>query len=216
MSKTLTPASISQAAKSKKYNARLIAAIAEVEGNGMGFHPTTGKVLIQFEPGYFKRLITPVVRAAINAAWKAVEAKTATPEQTVLYSNWTSIMGNKVEGQSEEYRIFNIAFSVDPQAAMLSTSWGMGQIMGANFKAAGFKTVDAMVTAFRESIENQFLGMLAFIADNPTLNAVLKDPNPDLADCRLIARFYNGAAYEKFNYHNRIFDAYTKNAKQYV
>ena len=216
MSKKLTTETIKEAAKKLGYNAQTIAAIAEVEGNGQGFEAKTGRIIIQFEPGYFKRLISVNVRGLINDAWRAVESKQATDKQAKLYADWSAVVANKVEGQTEENRIFNLAFGIDPEAAMKSTSWGMGQIMGDNHKAAGFDTVGKMVDAFKQSAENQFLGMLSFIANNPTLNQVLKDPNPDLNDFRLIALFYNGKKYEMYKYHTRLLTAFNAKSKEYA
>lgn len=110
---------------------------------------------------------------------------------------------NGVEGVTAEQKAYNEAAAIDLHAAKLSTSWGMGQIMGANFKAAGHPSVESMVTAFEVSEYNQLYGMLSFIKSDPRLSrAILNLDFPN------IAKYYNGAGYAIHHYDVRLSEQY--------
>lgn len=125
-----------------------IKAIIEVESGGKGFDEKTGKILIQFEPSWFKRKspYTPSGKWSIN----------------------------KVDVQSKEWDAFNDAFSENPDASMESTSIGMMQVMGFHFKLLGFKTVGEMWDYAKESEVNQVRLGLLFIKSNTKMFKALK------------------------------------------
>ena len=111
---------------------------------------------------------------------------------------------NGVEGATAEWKAFNEASVIDAHAAKMSTSWGMGQIMGANHEAAGFllkkgKTVEDMVTAFEQSEYNQLQGMLNFIRSDKRLDRAVK-----AKDFPNIAKYYNGAGYRVNSYDTKL------------
>ncbi|UKJ09066.1 N-acetylmuramidase family protein [Solitalea lacus] len=112
-------------------------------------------------------------------------------------------VANGVENQPKEWIAFNEAWKLDKEAAMLSTSWGMMQVMGFNHKAAGFQIVDAMIDAFKESEFNQVKGAINFIKSNPAMFKALQ-----IRDWATFARGYNGPLFKKLNYDNRLKDAY--------
>lgn len=157
-------------------------AIIEVESGGKGFALDTGKILIQFEPSWFKRL---------SKNWeKSTEG-------------W---LNNKVESQAAEWIAFNAAFQLDPAAAMESTSIGMMQVMGFHWKELGFKSVGEMWDYAKFSEANQIDLALRFILNNPKLTHALK-----IKDWPTVAYYYNGSGYKKFDYDNRLAKAYTSN-----
>lgn len=97
---------------------------------------------------------------------------------------------NKVDVQSKEWEAFNIAFQIDPNAAMESTSIGLVQIMGFHWKRLGFNSVGEMWDFFKISEQNQVLGLVKFIeTDQSLLKALINK------DWHNIARLYNGANY---------------------
>lgn len=106
-------------------------------------------------------------------------------------------------GGEKEWERLDAAREFADEAAFLSTSWGLGQIMGFNFKAAGFKSVYDMVAAFDHSEYEQVKGMLNFIAANHKLIYALKKKNwPE------VAKIYNGPSYAKNNYDTKLQEAY--------
>jgi hypothetical protein len=71
-------------------------------------------------------------------------------------------------------------------AALQSTSWGLGQIMGENFAEAGFQNVEDMVAAMSQSEDAQLTAMGSFLAATK-LRASLQ-----AHDWTTFARGYNG------------------------
>lgn len=123
-----------------------IKAIDEVESSGEGFDPVTGKIKIQFEPGYYKKI-------------------------SRLFSGLWSL--NKVDVQSKEWLAFNDAFKKNPKAAMESTSLGRMQVMGYHWKRLGFKSVNQMWDFAKDSETNQlWLGLKFIETDRRIFEAV--------------------------------------------
>lgn len=117
--KLLTNAQINDLAVNCNYEYRVLRSIIQVESGQHGFDPVTGKIIIQFEPSWFKRLYKE---------W-AAETK---------HTTWQN---NKVGNQAAEWEAFNSAFAVNADAAMKSTSIGMMQVMGFHYAETGFKKV---------------------------------------------------------------------------
>lgn len=147
----LTNDQILQIAKESGYEYAAIKAVLEIESGGTGFASDTGKIIIQFEPSWFKK--------------KAPYAPSGT---------WSV---NKIDRQSKEWEAFNDAFAKNQNAAMESTSIGLPQIMGFHYKRLGFKTVGEMWNNFKESEYNQVKGLVKFIDTDPHLRRalILKD-----------------------------------------
>lgn len=124
-----------------------IKAFGYVEASGEGFDPKTGKIKIQFEPSWFKKL-----SKIISGLWSL----------------------NKVDVQSKEWIAFNDAFSKNPTKAMESTSIGNMQVMGFHWKRLGFNSVNEMWDFAKKSEANQLWLGLKFIAtDKKLFNYVL-------------------------------------------
>lgn len=125
-----------------------LAAFIEVESGGKGFDEKTGKILIQFEPVWMRRLApyTP------SGAWSV----------------------NKVDVQSREWIAFNDAFNKNKDAAMQATSIGLGQIMGFHYKRLGYASVGAMWDDAKKGLEQQVQQIAKFIATDAKLAAAIK------------------------------------------
>lgn len=123
-----------------------------------------------------------------------------------IFKNYTGIsINNKVDVQNKEWVAYNEAYKKDSEAAMLSTSWGLGQIMGFNHILAGYEKVEEMVKDFKESEYNQLKGMLSFIKSNKKMYEALKKKDWDT-----FAEKYNGKGYRSFNYHIKLKNTYNK------
>lgn len=128
--------------------AALMAFIA-VESGGRGFDKATGKIIIQFEPAWFKR------------------KSPYTPS-----GNWSQ---NGVERQKAEWIAFSDAFKSNPDAAMESTSIGLPQIMGFHWKRLGYESAGAMWDDFKAGEINQVKALIKFIETDKKLhNALLE------------------------------------------
>jgi len=116
-------------------------AFIAVESGGAGF--INGRIVIQFEPVWFRRKVP----FAPSGAWSI----------------------NKVENQTAEYKAFSEAFRINAKGAMEATSWGLGQIMGFHYARLGYKTVDDMVNDFKTGDLAQVKGIARFVATDPAL-----------------------------------------------
>lgn len=154
--------------------------VLAVESGGKGFDEATGKIIIQFEPSWFKRK-SPYTPSGL----------------------WSQ---NGVEKQAAEWLAFNDAFKKDSKAAMLSTSIGLMQVMGFNHSVVGFDNVGSMWDHAKESEANQLRQGIRFIQANKKMFEAFKDLTK-IENCRTFAFYYNGSGYEKFNYHNRLLKA---------
>lgn len=181
MDKYLTKEQIADLAVSNGYEPAALMAVIDVESSGHGFSSVTGKIIIQFEPSWFKRL---------NEDW---------PKHIVGHF-WFK---NKVENQTMEWIAFNDAYGIDPDAAMQATSIGMLQVMGFHYKELGFNTVGEMWNYGKESEFNQVDLGLRFIKSKPVLHNALKNKV-----WPAFAKFYNGEDYKKYNYDNRLAFSY--------
>jgi hypothetical protein len=124
-----------------------VKAIEDVESGGSGFDSRTGKIKIQFEPRWFKKL------------------------SRLTEGFWS---GNKVDVQSQEWLAFNDAFYKNPNKAMESTSIGSMQVMGFHYARLGFKSVGAMWDFAKISEYNQlWLGLKFLSTDRVLYKAIL-------------------------------------------
>ncbi|OGR30831.1 MAG: hypothetical protein A2139_04460 [Desulfobacca sp. RBG_16_60_12] len=89
-------------------------------------------------------------------------------------------------GQQHEWRNLARAFDLDQDAALLSTSYGLPQLMGFNWQVTRHPGVQAMVLAFQDSCEAQVAGFFSFVELNGLTRYILN------ADWRGFTRRYNG------------------------
>jgi hypothetical protein len=162
-----------------------IHAFLDVETSGHGFD-AQGRPVILFEPHVFYRNLAGAARA------KAVAAGLA-------YAKW----GEKPYPR-DSYPRLKAACAIDETAALRSASWGLGQVLGENFRAAGFPTVQAMVEAMMADEALQLAAAVNFIAAN-RLDGKLREH-----DWAGFARGYNGASYGKNAYDIRLAEAFRK------
>lgn len=127
--------------------AAALASFIMTETGGKGFDDKTGKIMIQFEPKWFKKHVP----YAPSGLWSV----------------------NKVDVQSKEWLAFNDAFKENPDEAMKSTSIGLGQIMGFHYKRLGFKTVGEMWDHAKKSLENQVWQICKFIETDKELKKAI-------------------------------------------
>jgi N-acetylmuramidase/Putative peptidoglycan binding domain len=87
---------------------------------------------------------------------------------------------------AHQYERLAEAITKERIAALKSASWGLGQIMGENFVAAGFRNVEGMVDAMSQSEDAQLVAMGSFLT-SARLRASLQ-----AHDWTTFARGYNG------------------------
>lgn len=138
---------------SAEIEVEMLQSFIEVESGGKGFDSKTGKILIQFEPVWYKKK-SPYSPSGL---WSV----------------------NKVDVQSKEWEAFNDAFKSNPEVAMESTSIGLPQIMGFHWKALGYASVGAMWDEFKKGEIQQVSGLIKFITVDPRLLKAMKEKQFD-------------------------------------
>lgn len=151
MDKKITDLQISEIACKNGLEYAALKAFISVESGGIGFATDTGKIIIQFEPHWFKKKAP----YSPSGAWSV----------------------NGVERQSKEWIAFNSAFALNASAAMESTSIGLGQVMGFHYARLGYKTVDEMWNDAKLGEYQQVEQMVKFITSDPRLFKALKEKN---------------------------------------
>jgi N-acetylmuramidase-like protein/SH3 domain-containing protein len=167
-------------------------AVLAVESGGRGFGPD-GRMLIRFEnqvffdqwgtnhPDVYNQHFTfDPARRWGSHKWRP------SPDQAWWPENLADFHGD----QGREWTVFNFARTLDDAAAKKSISMGGPQIMGFNFAACGYESVQQMFDAFSASERNQVIGFFDFV-QGPSTNSrrVLALQGQDF---NTFASMYNG------------------------
>ena len=172
----------------------VIKAVVTVESLGEGFDKT-GYPKILFEGHWFH---------------KFTKGKFDKTNPTISYKRWTT----KYYNMSQKKRLTE-AYRLDADAALMSTSWGLGQVMGFNYKLVGYTTVDLFAQAMFENEYLQAKAMFDYIKNTGLLEPLKRitkelDKDERIIHWRKFAYSYNGSGYEKNNYHNKLDDAFIR------
>ena len=108
---------------------------------------------------------------------------------------------------ANQYLRLSTALALHRTAALQSASWGIAQIMGMNFKQAGFENVEQMVAAMSGSEDAQLASFVAFLEAN-RLDKHLQSHN-----WTAFASKYNGPNFAANDYDNKLSRAFDKFAK---
>ena len=177
----LDDAAIGSAANKLGCEVAAVRAVVDVESGG-GFLPD-GRPKILFERHYFCRLTKGRFDAAhpgiSNGAW-----------------------GGYGAGGAHQYDRLAEAIKCDRDAALRSASWGMFQIMGDNYRAAGFADVEAYVKAMVSGEPAQLDAFVAFVRKTGLDDELAR------RDWAGFARGYNGPAYRDNRYDTKLAAAF--------
>jgi hypothetical protein len=168
-----------------------VLAVAEVESANSGFL-SDGRPAILFEAQWFHHF----TGGQYDASHPGISSPT-----------WNRAL---YKGGYGEWDRLNEAMALDAEAALKSASWGAFQIMGMNFAACGFGSVDAYVSAEKQSINSQIAAFTAFIGSNPGLLQAMRSK-----DWQTFARLYNGPG-AVASYSAKIGQAYQMHARGIV
>jgi len=103
-----------------------------------------------------------------------------------------------------QYERLALAITKNREAALQGASWGIGQIMGENFAAAGHNSVEDFVTSMTQSEDDQLSAMAEFLLSTK-LDVALKAHN-----WAAFALRYNGPDYALNRYDVRLSAAFKK------
>jgi peptidoglycan hydrolase-like protein with peptidoglycan-binding domain len=179
----LIPADYKTAAKNVGSDVATIQAVAEVEAAGSGF----------FEDGRPKILL----EAHWFSAFTDGRYDFSNPDVSSPVWNRRLYIG----GVGEWDRLYK-ALRLDRTAALKSTSWGLGQIMGFNHVDAGYRDVESFVLDMHQSEGKQLTAMFNFIKANG-LGGFLAT-----RDWAGFAQRYNGEGYRVNQYDTKLASAY--------
>jgi peptidoglycan hydrolase-like protein with peptidoglycan-binding domain len=103
---------------------------------------------------------------------------------------------------AHQYDRLAAAIAHHREAALESASWGLGQIMGFNARAAGYASAEEMVARLLESEDEHLASTARFVAAS-NLHRPLQS-----RDWAGFARGYNGPGYAANRYDQKLADAY--------
>lgn len=176
-----------------KAETRAMLAVADVESGPEGGFLDSGEPVILFERHLFERL---------TDGRFAGQAVPNTPR------SWGVISSPVAGGYgpvSVQHQKLQFAVTLHREAALKSCSWGLFQILGLNYEAAGFRKLQEFVTAMYGDIDDHLRAFVFFIHRDPRLVAALRS-----RDWAAFARYYNGPAYARNKYDFKLADAYER------
>lgn len=184
-SKKLQETDYQKAAQLLGVNVAAIKAVVLVETSGSGFF-SDGRPKILFEAHWFS---------------KFTNGKYDRSHPQISSRRWNRSL---YYGGVREYIRLQQAQQLSPTAALMSASWGLGQIMGFNFRACGYSDVAEFVEDAHISEGKQLEQMCKFI-QSQKLAGYLRERN-----WAGFAYRYNGEGYQKNRYDVHLAAAYQR------
>ncbi|CAG8999239.1 MAG: hypothetical protein CENE_01208 [Candidatus Celerinatantimonas neptuna] len=161
-----------------------IKAVSKVETAGSGFF-SNGLPCILFEAHQFSRLTHH-------------QYDQSYPDISALHWDRSLYLGGE-----KEYQRLEQAIHLDQSAALQAASYGRYQIMGFNFKSAGYGSVQDFVRDMFLAESHHLMAFVHFIQSVPEMAKALI-----AHDWATFARHYNGPAYAQNHYDKKLEKAY--------
>lgn len=182
----LSAEDVTAAARAAGIQPAALRAVLAVEAAGSGFDAAGRPTMLREGHVFWRCLDVGKRREAADAglAWPA----------------WRP--GQYPASADRRYADLARACAIDPEAALMSCSWGIGQVLGENWRLCGHASAAEMVASAMASEAQQLGTMLAFI-DARRLTKPLRD-----LDWHRFARGYNGSQYARHDYAGRLARAY--------
>jgi len=188
----LTETDYKSAAQSLGVLAAAIKAVATVESQGDGFL-ADGRPKILFER---------------HVMYSQLSQKYGKAKADQYASQYPDIVNSKAGGYSggiAEHDRLGRAAKIDRECALSSASWGGFQIMGYHWKNLGYPNQQAFINAMYSSEAQQLDAFVRFIKADSVLVRALRN-----LDWVAFAKRYNGPAYAKNKYDEKMSTAYKK------
>lgn len=180
----LTATAISSQATALDIDLPTVWAIVAVETSGCGFLPNRRPVIL-FERHVFHK--------ETGGKFDNIAGDLSHPSG-----------GGWGPGGVHQYARLDRAIQLDRRAALRSTSWGIGQVMGFNAETVGYAGVEEMVSAAYVSEDEQLKAMFGFIRALK-LGTALRQ-----RDWAGFARKYNGPKFKEFAYDTKLDKAFQR------
>lgn len=163
-------------------------AFIDVETRGSGFDYSGRLIMLPERHRFYQNLRGAELQLAIKRG--------------LAYKTW----GSKPYPRTADecYALLNRMMEINETAALKSCSWGLGQVMGENHIAAGYDTVQEMVRAFMNDEEAHLEAAVNFILYHKLDDELRRH------DWAGFAKGYNGPAYKKNRYDEKLATAFTK------
>lgn len=169
-----------------------VKAVAEIESKGSGFLEN-GQPKVLFEAHHFS---------------KFTDGKFSKSHPAISSSYWNRSL---YQGGEKEHLRLQAAISLDKDAALKSTSWGRFQMMGFNWKACGYDSLQDFINDQYSGEFGQLRAFVGFIKAMRLQKALLAIEH---GDGKLFARPYNGPAFAQNEYDTRLVRAFLKYDKE--
>lgn len=108
------------------------------------------------------------------------------------------------QSQKARWALLERAAAIDRQASYESTSFGVGQVMGAHWQWLGYTSVDELVEVARAGLGGQMRLMERFIEKSGLADALRRK------DWASFARGYNGPGFKKNTYDRKLAEAFAR------
>lgn len=192
-----------------KLNIAAIRAIDEIESAGSGFLSSSLRPKILFEGHYFYKL----------AARLGLAEKFRKAEPTICYPTWTKAhyLGREGEyGRLAKATELCHKFEISDSIALRSASWGRYQIMGENFRDAGFDDVEDFVEAHFQDEDNHLEAFIIYLKNAFLMDDLQNLPKNPAKYAQIIASGYNGPGYRRNAYDTKLVAAFRRFSKQQI
>ncbi|AKG08381.1 hypothetical protein AAX06_09780 [Moraxella bovoculi] len=209
MIKKLTNEQIREIAAAHGFEYGVVKAIYQVESRGSGFL-ANGQPKILFERHIFRRELQKLGYITLSNEMSKIDPLLCHPRPTQR-GGYGSESVQHQRLQNAQKLLLRARPDADEnlkaqvrECALKACSWGLGQIMGFNHKLAGFDNLQDFINAMYDSEKAQLQAMINFLKSAGLTGAMKRK------DWHAIARAYNGVAYAKFDYHNKLARAYER------
>ena len=191
MDKKLTDEQIRNKAKQINVPYAALKAVIEVECKGSGFFED-GQPTILFERHIFRRRL-------IENKQEGIVSKVE-KERPDLCNKTAGGYGKL----SEQHKKLQDAVKYHRQSALESASWGIGQVMGFHWEYLGYPSLQSFINLMYRNEEQQLDAMCRYIVKTKLDETMRK------LDWAAFAKGYNGIAYKKNKYDEKLAEAYKK------
>lgn len=188
----LAEGAFQEAAKILGVSLAKVRAVDEVESRGRGFHPTTRRPIILYEPHIFSR---------------ATEGKFDANYPWLSYPKWGE--RDYPVSQTQRYEQLRAAMALAPAAALSACSWGRFQVMGFNYRRGGYASVHAFWAAMKLGEGEHLRAFARFVTGSPAMLSALQ-----AGDWGGFARLYNGPGYAQHGYDQRLKAAFARHVSK--
>lgn len=181
---------IEWAAKQLECHVAAVMAVSEVESRGRGFFGN-GKPAILFERHWM---------------YRRLKHRHIDPSHFVSkYPNIVNTRTGGYKGGIAEHDRLAQAKDIDTASALESASWGAYQIMGFHWEALGYESPQAYVAEMHKGERQHLEAFVRFIKNDPVLLKAIRQ-----RDWAAFAKRYNGPAYRKNRYDEKMASAYKR------